>query len=133
MENYKRLIEMYQQNHGNNQCIQISSLAGLAGLSQKITAICSKNEKECVQKLKESSLNPLMHLKGNDSSSSASDRSEEGEDSDFQLHDDMVRQAIRANKSTSKMAVALMNDGQGGLGGVRASRSAAKDRSNPLT
>jgi len=48
---------------------------GLAGLTQKIIALCSKNEKECVQKLKESSLNPLMHLgNGNHSSSDSSDQ-----------------------------------------------------------
>ena len=53
--------------------MHITNLMGLTNLTQKIISLCTKNEKDCVNKLKESSLNPLMHLKGGKDGSSSSD------------------------------------------------------------
>jgi hypothetical protein len=82
----QKLLDMYQQNHGHNICIQISHLIGISGLAQRIYSHISKNEKECIQKLKESSTGPLMHYRNNsDSESSISDGSNNNSSDDEEL------------------------------------------------
>jgi hypothetical protein len=44
-------------------------------LTQKVLQCCNKNQKETVAKLKESSNNPLMHIRNNNTSSSENDDS----------------------------------------------------------
>ena len=77
--NLQKLLDVYQQNHGHNICVQLSNLNGLGSSISKVLSICLKNEKECMQKLKESSANPLIHLKNRhgDSSSSRSSSSDQ--------------------------------------------------------
>jgi len=51
-------------------CLPISNLMTINNLTQKVLSCCSKNEKETVAKLKESTNNPLMHIRNNNTSSS---------------------------------------------------------------
>lgn len=79
MQNLQKLLDVYQQNHGQHVCVQLTTLNGLGSYISKILSFCQKNEKECMQKLKESSANPLIHLKNRngDSSSSGSSSSDD--------------------------------------------------------
>lgn len=72
IQNLQKLLDVYQQNHGHAVCVQLTTLNGVGNQIQKIMSVCKKNEKECMQKLKESSANPLIHLKNHNDDSSSS-------------------------------------------------------------
>ena len=84
----KKLVDSYQQNHGPKLCTKTSSLSKIKSQLAKIQQMCAKNKRACLQKLKESSNNPLLHFKQQRSSSSDSCSSERSSGSSSQISDD---------------------------------------------
>jgi len=99
---------------------------GLTTLTSKIISLCTKNEKDCVTKLKESSLNPLMHLKGNRDNSSSSDSDSDSDSDGVSAFQSKRGSKMGQHQRDSDLRVSS-NIGMGNL------RKSAMNGMNPLT